>query len=87
MSFKFLRGEESYTLQLEPIQQLSITRPLLTPSNVEFCFQFDDDEPIRFANGPNECTIRLSPTEDGYMIFTDGNNRKFKLFARERQDG
>jgi hypothetical protein len=87
MNFKFLRGKESYTLQLEPIQQLSINRRLFTPANVEFCFQFDDDEPIMFGNGPNECTIRLSPSEDGYIIFTDTNNRKFKLFARERQDG
>lgn len=86
MSFKFLRGEEQYRLQLEPIQQLSLTRPIFTPANVEFCFQFDDDEPIMFANGPNECTIRLSPTENGYMTFND-NGRTFKLFARERQNG
>ena len=86
MSFKFLRGEEQYSLQLEPIQQLSITRATFIPSNVEFCFQFDEENPVVFGSGPNECTIRLSPTEDGYMTFTD-NDRRFKLFARERQDG
>lgn len=86
MSFKFLRGEELYSLQLEPIQQLSLTRHTFEPSNVEFCFQFDDNEPVVFADGPNVCTISLSPTENGNMTFTD-NNRRFKLFARERQNG
>jgi hypothetical protein len=54
------------------------------PQNVEFCFQFGDDEPIVFATGPNECHITLSPTHDGNMTFND-NGRVFKLFARERQ--
>lgn len=86
MSFKFLRGEEQYSLQLEPIQQLSLTRHTFEPSNVEFCFQFDNNEPVVFATGPNECHIRLNPQSDTNMTFTDGNNNSFKLFARERSD-
>ena len=83
MSFKLLRGKEEYSLlQLEPMQQLSLTR--YNPQNVEFCFQFGDEEPVVFASGPNDCSIRLSPTSNTEMTFND-NGRVFKLFARERQ--
>jgi hypothetical protein len=86
MNFKLLRGKEEYNfLQLEPTQLLTITRPSFTPANVEFCFQFGDDEPVVFANGPNECSIRLSPTNNAEMTFND-NGRVFKLFAREREN-
>lgn len=85
MSFKFLRGKDDECfVRLEPTQQLVLTR--FTPNNVEFCFQFDNNEPIVFATGPNECHIRLSPSPEGNMIFTDSNNNSFKLFARERND-
>ncbi len=85
MSFKFLRGkDDEYFVRLEPTQQFTLTR--FTPNNVEFCFQFDNNEPIVFATGPNECHIRLAPSPEGNMTFTDSNNNSFKLFARERND-
>jgi hypothetical protein len=85
MSFKFFQGkEDNYFLRLEPTQQLTLTR--FNPQNVEFCFQFENNEPVVFATGPNECHIRLNPQADGNMTFTD-NGRVFKLFARERQNG
>jgi hypothetical protein len=85
MSFKFLRGkDEDFFVRLEPTQQLVLTR--FRPDNVEFCFQFDNNEPVVFATGPNECSIRISPESDGNMTFTDNNNNVFKLFARERND-
>lgn len=85
MNFKLLRGkEENHFLTLEPIQQLTLTRTRF--ENVEFCFQFDDGEPIVFGTGPNECSIRLSPQTDANMTFTDNDGRVFKLFARERQN-
>ena len=83
MSFKFLRGEEKIRLELGPVQTLTLTRP--SPQNVEFCFQFGDDEPVIFGTGPNECTIHISPTYDGNIRFTQNNN-VFRLFARERQN-
>jgi hypothetical protein len=85
MSFKFLRGEEEYSLlQLEPTQLLTINRPtFVNVNNVEFCFQFDEEEPVVFATGPNECSIQLSPTSDSNIAFNN-NGREFKLFARER---
>lgn len=80
MSFKLLRGN-SDSLFLEPIQQLTLRRFEL--NNVEFCFQFEDEDPVVFANGPNQCNITLSPTPDGNITFTN-NGKVFKLFARER---
>jgi hypothetical protein len=77
MNFKFLKGDDA------PI--LYFTQTVFEPSNVEFCFQFGDEEPIVFATGPNECNITINPTRDGNMIFND-NGRVFKLFARERQN-
>ena len=76
MNFKFFKGDETPTLYFQPVS--------FEPSNVEFCFQFGDEEPVVFASGPNECSIRLGQTTDGSMIFND-NGRVFKLFARERQ--
>lgn len=85
MSFKFFQKDnDNMFLQLEPIQQLTLTR--FNPENVEFCFQFGDDEPVVFATGPNECHITINPTRNGNMTFND-NGRVFKLFARERQNG
>ena len=52
--------------------------------NAEFCFQFDNDEPVVFATGNNECQIHLSPTSNADITFTHNNN-VFKLFARERE--
>ena len=85
MSFKFFRGNDYFTtLNLEPMQVLSL-RPYVAMNNVEFCFQFNDGEPIVFATGPNECHITINPTNGGNMTFTD-NDRTFKLFAREREN-
>ena len=77
MNFKFFKGDETGTINFRPY-------PTFTPENGEFCFQFGDEEPIVFATGPNECSIRLNPTNDANMIFND-NGRVFKLFARETQ--
>ena len=87
MNFKFFQGKSNFFLQLEPTQVLTLTRPVeFTPSNVDFCFQFGDEEPVVFGSGPNECSIRLAPSPDGNMTFTDNDGRVFKLFARERQN-
>jgi hypothetical protein len=77
MNFKFFKGNEAPIFRLQP--------HTFTPKNVEFCFQFGNNEPIVFATGPNECSIRLSPTTNASMLFTD-NDKEFKLFAREIQN-
>ena len=73
-------------LELEPTQLLALTRHRFNPENVEFCFQFGDEDPVVFATGPNECSIRLSPQTDATMTFNN-NGKEFKLFAREIQNG
>ena len=77
MNFKFFKNNEKVSFLFTPHRY--------EPENVEFCFQFGDDEPVVFASGPNDCTIRLSPSSDGNMIFND-SGKVFKLFARERQN-
>ena len=82
MNFKFFEGRNNISLMLEPTQLLTLNRQRFNPENIEFCFQFGDEEPIVFATGPNECSIRLSPTSEANITFND-NDRVFKLFARE----
>ena len=77
MDFKFFKGVDIPMLYFRPTA--------FEPSNVEFCFQFGDDDPVVFANGPNDCSIRLNPTNNAEMTFND-NGKVFKLFARERQN-
>ena len=77
MNFKFFENDETPRLIFQP-------HVTFTPSNVEFCFQFGDEEPVVFATGPNDCSIRLSQTSNSEMTFND-NGRVFRLFARERQ--
>ena len=76
MYFKFFKGDETPSLVFTPHR--------FEPQNVEFCFQFGDEEPVAFATGPDECNITINPTRDGSVIFSD-NRKVFKLFARERQ--
>ena len=84
MTFKFFTGKQDMFVNLEPTQLLTLRRNNQTIEDVEFCFQFGNEEPVVFATGPNECQIRLSPQTDANMTFTD-NDREFKLFARQRQ--
>jgi len=76
MNFKFFKGDNTPSIFFTPMT--------FEPSNVEFCFQFGDENPVVFATGPNECHIRLTPEVNSNMTFND-NGRVFKLFARERQ--
>lgn len=81
MSFKLLRGEESNFLTLN--QHLTI-QPTYPSNDVEFCFQFDDEEATVFGQGSNDLHIHVSPTPNGNIVFNN-NGRTFKIFARERQ--
>ena len=54
----------------------------------EFCFQFDDDEPVTFAisDGSYEnpaLTFTINNGTDGSIEFKGTDNKKFKIFARE----
>ena len=67
---------------------ISIQGPT-TYENVEWVFQFNDDEPIKFAqptNGTKELTFTLSNKSDSNIVFYDGKGNQFKIFAREKNN-
>lgn len=102
MNFKFFEKKETTAvINLNDYWETTSTFSLgdSSPSNVlyihpqryentEFCFQFNDDEPVVFANSNgNSCTIRIEPTSNSNMIFNDGSGNVFKLFARQVENG
>jgi hypothetical protein len=84
MSFKLLRGEENPLELIQGNNQIVLFQPQRFNST-EFCFQFNDDEPVVFGSGPNDLHIHVSPTPNGNIVFTNNNGETFKIFARERQ--
>jgi hypothetical protein len=81
---KFLKDNDTLLeFSLSANKMLTI-QPQIRFHDVEFCFQFNDDEPVVFASGTNECNITISPTTHGNIKFNDNNN-VFKMFAREKQ--
>lgn len=71
-------------LRLQPLGQILRLQPQVRYEDVEFCFQFGEDEPVPFMSGSEFCQITLDNTSEGNMTFTNNGNT-FKLFARERQ--
>jgi hypothetical protein len=60
--------------------------------NVEWVFQFNDDEPIFFAEpspygGAKEVTFTIGNTAHSNIVFRDNKGNEFKIFAREKQGG
>lgn len=51
-----------------------------TSGNYEYCFQFDNGDPVVFASGSNRLTINLEAPSD--ILFYDTNGRTLKLFSR-----
>jgi len=67
---------------------MSIRQPA-TFDKVEWCFQFDNDEPIVFArandDNTKELTITLKNNDWQTMTFYGANGKQLKLFARQKQ--
>lgn len=59
---------------------------------VEFCFQFDEDEPKAFAWSGNgsvidkKLHITIENRKDGNIVFNDGKGKTFKIFARKKEE-
>jgi len=56
--------------------------------NVEWVFQFDDDEPILLAkplDDTKEFVIKIGNNNQSNIWFYDGKGKTFKIFAREKQ--
>jgi hypothetical protein len=71
-------------LRLQPLGQILRPQPQVRYEDVEFCFQFGENEPVPFMSGSEFCQITLDNTSEGNMTFTDNSGDTFKLFARER---
>lgn len=84
--FKFLKNDESTaTFNLADYETQFTIRNRVFQNDSEFCFQFDDDEPVVFGEGSNDLHIHISPSPNGNITFNN-NGRVFKIFARERQN-
>jgi hypothetical protein len=60
------------------------------PEIHEVYFQFDDDEPIRFAftaGGEFSLTLRSGEVEDPTVEFFNGKKKSFKIFLKKSEDG
>lgn len=96
MNFKFLTGiiEEEYTLTLSgfegtgfianPAQILVVGGEYDGFPVTEYCFQFDNDDPLVIASSQTPMTLELQPNAFDGVTFTQ-NNKKFKIFARTRE--
>lgn len=82
--FKFFNKDQELRLSSNFLTFNPQTLIPQTFNDVEFCFQFDGDEPVPFAFDTNEISIRVLANSDGHISFSD-NNKKFTIFARERQ--
>jgi hypothetical protein len=82
MGFKLLRGKETELTFNAVDNHIRLYQPRFE-GNVEFCFQFNDDEPISFGSGPNDLHIHITPTPNGNISFTNNNGETFKIFARQ----
>lgn len=81
MDFKFFEKREN---NQSLVNQFFRFQPIIQNyDDVEFCFQFDDNEPVAFAEGTNEISMKITATSEGKITFTDGDNR-FTIFAREK---
>ena len=67
----------------------SIIQEPITFENVEWVFQFDDDEPKILATpygDTKKLVIEINNTSTSNIWFFDGSSGKtFKIFAREKQ--
>jgi hypothetical protein len=67
-------------------QQTAVPIGIATYDNVEWVFQFNDDNPIVISKpigGEKELIIKLNNTSHSNIVFFDGKRNTFKIFARE----
>jgi hypothetical protein len=71
---------------IQPEGSVGISIAAETFEQVEWVFQFNEDEPIRFAeaiDGTKEMTLTVSNHSN--ISFHDDKGNKFKIFAREKR--
>jgi hypothetical protein len=85
-------AEEPNSLYFSTASMSSIYIAKTTFDKTEFCYQFDEDEPVVFALGGygadnDKLNFTISNTSDGNITFTGPDNKTFKIFAREHNNG
>ncbi len=68
-------------------QQTAVQIGIATYDNVEWVYQFNDDNPIPISKpigGEKELIIKLDNTSYSNIVFDDGKGNTFKIFAREQ---
>jgi hypothetical protein len=68
-------------------RQTAVPIGIATYDNVEWVFQFNDDNPIPISKpigGEKELIIKLNNTSHSNIVFDDGKGNTFKIFAREQ---
>ena len=69
-------------------RQMAVPIGIATYDNVEWVFQFNDDNPITIAqptDGTKELNLTIGNRSDSNMVFFDGKGNTFKIFAREKK--
>jgi hypothetical protein len=67
-------------------RELIIQGPI-TFENVEWMYQFDEDEPKLLAtplDDTKKLVIEINNTSTSHILIKDGNGKTFKIFAREK---
>ena len=68
-------------------KQTAVGIGIATYDNVEWVFQFNDDNPILISQPigwEKELIIKLDNTSYSNIVFSDGKGNTFKIFAREQ---
>ena len=68
---------------------------LKNPELHEVYFQFDNDEPVKFATVAGDksedvkfsLTLKATETDEPRVTFSDGNGKSFKLYMKQLTDG
>ena len=71
----------------KPKKQVTTDNPEF--KNVEWAFQFNNDEPVLLAKAQkdqNKLVIEIGINENSILNFIDAKGNHFKIFARERID-
>jgi len=69
-------------------QQTAVLIGIATYDNVEWVYQFNDDNPIALArptDGTKELNLTIGNRSDSNVLFSDGKGNTFKIFARENK--
>ena len=68
-------------------QQTAVQIGIITYDNVEWVYQFNNDNPILISKpigGEKELIIKLNNKSYSNIVFDDGKGNTFKIFAREQ---